>query len=123
MAAVQKRRAAPQARYDTQADTMHVVSGVAALSADTNLLRVAGKPKFAPQRIVIVNTALAVADAAAVCVFTPAKGVNLTVTVPPLGSVTVDHPVNALVDSGSLGTFDVHCYWWDASTLDWNPEA
>jgi hypothetical protein len=123
MAAVRRRRAAPQAKFATQADTMHVVQGADVQTADVDLLAIAGKPKFAPQRIVLVNTSLAAAEVPAVLVFTPAKGTNLTVTAQQGMSITIDHPVNALVDSGSSGTFEVHCYWWDAGTLDWNQDA
>lgn len=123
MAAVQKRRAAPQARYNTQADTVHVVLSTTVTAADVNLLRIAGKPKFAPQRITIVNTIALATGTTAVLVITPEKGANLTVSVPAGCAVAIDHPVKALVDTGSSGTFEVHCYWWDASTLDWNAEA
>lgn len=123
MAQVKKRRAPPQAKFTTHADTGHIVRNVASLSADTDLLRIDGKPKFAPQRIVVVNLSTAAAPADAVLVFTPEKGADITLTVPQGMSVTWDHPVKTLVDSGSSGTFDVHCYWWDASTLDWNNEA
>lgn len=119
MAAVKRRRAAPQARLNTQADTMHIVSSV---GADIDLLDIAGKPKFAPQRVEIYNLDTV---ANTVVVFTPDKGVDLTATVPPQPSqpVVIRHPVKTLKTSGTSGTFIIYCYWWDAGTLDWNPEA
>lgn len=121
MAQVKKRRAPPLADYTRQADTMHIVVDGADTSGDVDLLRIAGKPKFAPQKLVLFNRSV---DTDSTIVVTPDKGVDLTVVVPFGKTLEIPHPIKTIVDSGSSGgTTDIYCYWWDASTLDWNPEA
>lgn len=117
----QSRKQAPRAEYNRQADTMHYIADAAAASADTNLLRLPGKPRFAPQMLTLTNRH-ATNDGA--IVLTPEKGVNLTINVRPGDVINIVTPIKAIVDTGTTGgTIDVFCFWWDAGTLNWNLET
>ncbi len=113
------RKAAPKADYTQQADTLHVIPDASAPSADTDLLAIAGKPRFAPQRLRLVN-----ATAAGVALtLGPEKGVDFTVTVPAQDSLDIDTPIKRIEDTAA-GALQVICHWWDPyGSLDWNLET
>jgi hypothetical protein len=113
------RKAAPKADYTKQADTQHVIADAGAAAADLDLLAIIGKPQFAPQRLILINTNAA---ATAAIVLTPEKGADITVTVPFSGTVTLDVPIKKIEDTGT-GAVQVICLWWDgAGTMSWNFE-
>ncbi len=116
------RKAAPKADFNQQADTMHIVADAAAPSADTDLLRIPGKPKFAPQRTILYNQH---ATNAATVILTPEKGTDLTFIVNAGHQVYVDTPIKKIEDTGTTGgTCFCMFFWWDPyGCLDWNPET
>lgn len=113
------RKASPKANYTQSADASHVIPDVSALSADPDLLAIDGKPKFAPQRALLINNTAA---ALAVAVF-PVKGTVQTISVPANAVISYDHPIVSLDESVS-GAVQVILFWWDTyGSLDWNLEA
>jgi hypothetical protein len=116
------RKTTPKANYHQQADTAHVIADIAAAAADTDLLAVAGKPKFAPQMVELTNNH---ADTAGTVVLTPEKGVDLTFTVKAGETKRIPLAIKKVEDSGTAGgTIELTAYWWDPyGSLDWNSEA
>ncbi len=107
------RKTAPKADYTQQADTQHVLADS---NVATNLLAVAGKPKFAPQLIVFVSTA------GGTVTLTPEKGANFTLTVP--AATPLPHTAAVKATVSATGTVVAHIYWWDPyGSLDWNLET
>lgn len=111
--ATQKRKSSPRGDFTTRADTQHAIASCAVV---TNLLRVDGKPRFAPQRSVFVSVA------GGTVTLTPEKGIDFTLTIPANFPVVHEAAVKATVSA--TGTVAGHFYWWDgAGQLDWNNEA
>lgn len=105
------RKASPKGDFMQRADTQ----ATAALGA-VDLLAVAGKPQFAPQRLELRATATPGA-----VVLRPEKGVDYTINLLANERVAVLSATKAIVSSVATGDFVA--YWYDAAgQLHWNNE-
>jgi hypothetical protein len=108
--------AAPKPNLTRPSDAMHRVASVTGMSADLDLTAISGLPRHAAQLLTLIGGA-ATADV----VMTPEKssgGANITISVPANTVVLVQHPIKALIKSGS-GAVQVVAEWWNPGN-DWN---
>lgn len=88
-------------------DAIARVASITAMSADTDMRAISGKPRFCPQQTLLIGGA-ATADA----VLVTEDDETLTISVPANGVIPLTRPIKTLVKTGS-GAVQVLSEYWE----------